>query len=83
MNSQIYVGVRLQGDSNGQTRTVFQSVTTPTRETCPYVYVIGPFRTLAGAQFMAEYGQGNPHCQHVNDAERLALRIAKESKVAI
>lgn len=37
-----------------------------------YAAVIGPFRTLNGARYMEQYGRGNPHLQHVEDAERLA-----------
>ena len=33
-------------------------------------YVIGPFRTLAAAKLMRDYGSNNPHLQHVDDAER-------------
>lgn len=41
-----------------------------------YTYAIGPFRTVRGARFMASFGQNNPHCQSVGDAERLAQRLA-------
>ncbi len=56
--------------------TVFTSQTTPTRETHGriYLYVIGAFITKRGAEFMEKYGHGNPHCQCVADAERLAKR---------
>lgn len=37
---------------------------------------IGPFRTVRGAAFMAEYGRGNPHVQCVADAERLGRLYA-------
>ena len=37
-----------------------------------YAAIIGPFRTARGAQYMADYGRGNPHLQHVDDAERFA-----------
>lgn len=37
----------------------------------PVSACIGPFRTVRGAAFCANCGEGNPHCQHVNDAERL------------
>ena len=39
-----------------------------------YVAIIGPFATKRGAIFMRDYGEGNPHCQTVSDAERLAKR---------
>lgn len=55
-------------------REVFQSENTPTEASHGrrYLAVIGPFDTKQGAEFMAEHGQGNPHCQCVADAERLA-----------
>lgn len=37
-----------------------------------YAAVIGPFRTLRGAAFMRDHGQGNPHCQTVADAEKIS-----------
>jgi hypothetical protein len=56
-------------------REVFRSHDTPSERTFPeYAYVIGPFRTKKGAQFMADYGFANPLCQTVSDAERLARR---------
>lgn len=36
-----------------------------------YAAVMGPFRTRWAARFTAACGQGNPHIQHVDDAERL------------
>ncbi len=55
-------------------RIVFRSPTVPTAETHGDIYnaVIGPFRTKYGASFMAKYGQGNPHCRTVGEAEKLA-----------
>ena len=52
----------------------FRSAHEPTFETHgeEYNYVVGPFRTLAGARFMRDYGERNPHCRCVADAERLA-----------
>ena len=45
-----YVGMR------AGTRTAFQSDVTPTEETHPeYGAVIGPFRTVRGARFMASH----------------------------
>ena len=38
-------------------------------------FVIGPFITKRGAKFMEKYGRGNPHCQSVYDAERLAKKV--------
>lgn len=38
-----------------------------------FIYVIGPFKTKRGAEFMARHGRGsNPHIQSVYDAERIA-----------
>lgn len=67
----IYVGIK------GSKREVFRSATKPTEESHghQYVAVIGPFRTLQGAKFMATYGEGNPHCQTVAEAEKLAKVI--------
>jgi len=58
----------------GASREIFKSGTTPTfaKYGKVYSYVIGPFKTMRGARFMRDYGKGNPHCQTVNDAERLA-----------
>jgi hypothetical protein len=42
-----------------------------------YIALIGPFRTKRGAIWAAKYGKGNPHFQHVNDAEKLATLDAK------
>jgi hypothetical protein len=66
--SRIYVGV------TPIKREVFRSPIVPTEEShgARFNYVIGHFRTRAGADFMANYGAGNPHCQTVYDAERLA-----------
>jgi len=59
-------------------RDIFLAAETPTEEShgSRYVCAIGPFRTKRGAQFMATYGRGNPHCQDVADAERLAQHYA-------
>jgi hypothetical protein len=65
---RIYVGI-VPGR-----REVFRSEFTPTWETHGKLYraVIGPFRTLRGAEYMRLHGAHNPHCQTVADAERLA-----------
>ena len=69
-----YVGIRV---TDGQYER-FQSDGTPVQETHGHIYMaaIGPFRTVRGAKFMAAYGRGNPHLQHINDAERLARKHA-------
>lgn len=75
LRGKIYVGVRHVYPTNQ--REVFRAEHSPTVETHgkDYVYVIGPFRTMAGARFMAEFGSNNPHCQHVDDAERLSREV--------
>ncbi len=37
-------------------------------------HAIGPFRTRFAAELMADFGEGNPHMQHVEDAERIAKK---------
>jgi len=61
---------------------VFKSFVKPTEKTHGNLYnaVIGPFRTVRGANFMRDYGQGNPHCVTVSDAERLA-KLDAEGKL--
>ena len=70
-----YVGVRVEDGVYER----FQAWGTPVRETHgkQYAAVIGPFKTVRGARFMADYGKGNPHCQHVDDAERIARDFAE------
>lgn len=67
----IFVGRLKTQDFPGQ---IFFAAKEPTEKTFGnrYRYVIGPFETIQGAEFMAKYGWNNPHCQHVDDAERLA-----------
>jgi hypothetical protein len=52
---------------------------TPVQETHGHLYaaVIGPFRTIRAAKFMAEHGRNNPHLQTVNDAERISKAKAR------
>ena len=71
MDTQLYVGC------NAGTREVFHAANVPTFETHgeKYAAVIGPFRTRRGADFMAQYGAGNPHCQCVAQAEKLARMV--------
>lgn len=68
----IYVGLQ------GSKREIFRPVAEPTRESHgdQYAAVIGPFRTVRGAEFMRDNGAGNPHCQCVADAERIAAGYA-------
>ena len=67
----IFLGYRTT--TNTVERTIFTSAANPTFAThgTQYNAVVGPFRTRRGARFMRDYGQGNPHCRCVRDAERL------------
>jgi hypothetical protein len=67
---RFWLGKRHQGDL-----VRFSCMNTPTRDTHGHRYtaVIGPFKTILGAEFYRRYGQGNPHIVTVDDAERLAL----------
>jgi hypothetical protein len=71
--SRLYVGL---APYTGQ-RTVFRAANEPAEQSHGerFAAVIGPFRTLQGAEFMRDYGKGNPHCQTVADAERLAADL--------
>lgn len=71
--SKFYVGIQ-----DGLKRKVFRSIGTPVWEThgTEFLAVIGPFRTKAGAEFMRDFGQGNPHCCNVRQAEYLARKIS-------
>ena len=73
---KIYLGM------NEGRRDIFRSEGTPTPGThgATYAAVVGPFRTLRGARFMRDFGQGNPHCLCVDHAERLGKRIESEAK---
>ena len=55
-------------------RETFRCAFAPTEETHGKLYaaVIGPFNTRKGAEFMRDYGAGNPHCRCVSEAESLA-----------
>lgn len=64
------------GIAGDKSREVFRATDTPTPEVYRYAAVVGPFRTKRGAEFMRDHGAGNPHCQCVNDAERIAAGYA-------
>lgn len=72
--NNIYLGY-LHG---GAGKEVFRSNSEPTAASHgeQYAYVVGPFRTVRAAKWMAHpvRGTGNPHCRCVADAERLALK---------
>lgn len=68
-----YVGITLDQYE------VFMSEAEPTEETYGHLYqaVVGPFRTVRAAKYMAKYGRGNPHLQTVAEAERIARKEAQ------
>jgi hypothetical protein len=72
MRTKFYVGLKQDA-----TREVFRAASKPTHKTHgrKYAATIGPFRTKRAAEFMAKYGQGNPHLQTVADAERISKWI--------
>ena len=72
MSHTIVHGWRCQCGRAPGVRKVFRSDVTPTEDTHPeYGAVIGPFRTVRAARFMAQHGgAGNPHLVTVDDAER-------------
>lgn len=72
MKSKPYVGLK------DGVRTVFRSTKTPTTKSHGKRFnaVIGPFRTVRGANYMKLYGANNPHMQTVADAERIAKQNA-------
>jgi len=69
--ARAYVGVR-----RDLRREVFKATKTPTRKQYGrrYAYVVGPFKTVRAARYMADYGANNPHCTCVAQAEWLAKR---------
>lgn len=71
---RFYVGHSRKGADE-----VFKCEGAPTEYRYGHLYfaVTGPFRTKRGASFMARYGRGNPHCQTVSDAERIAKHAAQ------
>src|SRR5687767_2554906 len=76
INRRLYVGLKASKGETSGLREVFRAVPTPSVLTHgdKYDAVIGPFRTLPAALFMVHFGQSNPHCVCVNDAEKLAKR---------
>jgi hypothetical protein len=75
---RIYLGLIATG--NGIKREIFRSEATPTFESHgkQFNMSIGPFRTVRGAKFMQQFGEGNPHCPDVASAERLGKKYAKD-----
>ena len=72
--ARAYVGVR-----RDLRREVFKATRMPARKRYGrrYTYVVGPFNTVRGAHFMADYGANNPHCTCVAQAEWLARQQAQ------
>jgi len=73
--ARAYVGVR-----RDLRREVFKATKTPTRRQYGrrYAYVVGPFKTVRAARYMADYGANNPHCTCVAQAEWLAKRRVED-----
>jgi len=73
--TRAYVGVR-----RDLRREVFKATRTPTRRQYGrrYAYVVGPFKTVRGARYMADYGANNPHCTCVAQAEWLARQQTQD-----
>jgi len=82
---RLYCGYR-KNESGMRDMVIFRSATMPTNESHGDLYaaVVGPFRTKAGAEWMADpiKGRMNPHCRCVNDAERLAKKYAIPRRLA-
>jgi len=82
---QLYVGIKTGLEPPGE---LFWSTFKPTFArpgmAMGYDYVIGPFRTKFGAELMAQFGgQGNPHYQHVEDAEAYAKAYRKRGLTTV
>jgi hypothetical protein len=62
----------------GGARQVFASLTTPTVAShgAQFAQVVGPFRTKRAAVWAASQC-GNPHYQHVRDAERIVRELPR------
>ena len=76
---RIYVG---HNATVGKRPEVFKSLTPPTAASHGHLYaaVVGPFRTLRAAILDATT-YPNPHIYHVDDAERIARRLAREGRL--
>lgn len=71
--TRLYVGLAV-----GR-REVFRAASEPTWSSHGRRFnaAVGPFRTLGGAKVMAAYGNANPNCRCVGEAERLAARLGR------
>ena len=76
MPKKYYVGY----DKTTRKPEIFRASTTPTFATHgeTYSYAVGSFWTKRGAWFMCKYGQNNPHCRTVGEAEKLGKLYAHE-----
>jgi hypothetical protein len=70
-----YVGI----SATTHAYTAFRANATPT-EVSGDLAVIGPFKTKRAALWVQRYGKGNPHFQHVNDAEKYAKNEGSNMK---
>jgi hypothetical protein len=70
MKKYWYIGIQ----KNKGEYQAFWSDVHPTYDYFGHVYfaVIGPFKTKRAAKWAEQYGSGNPHFRHVNDAERIS-----------
>lgn len=77
--TRLYVGLAV-----GR-REVFRAASEPTWSSHGRRFnaAVGPFRTLGGAKVMVAYGNANPHCRCVGEAERLAARRTREELAAL
>lgn len=74
---RIYLGFKVNADDGKpQASQIFLADSEPTQESHGhrFIYCVGPFRTMRGAEFMRDYGHNNPHCCTVYQAERLAKK---------
>lgn len=67
-----YVGIETSSGCN--VYRAFRAFSDPTPESHGnhYAACIGPFTSKRGALWAVKHGAGNPHFQHVTDAERLS-----------
>lgn len=71
-----YVGIL-----SGFNFEAFKSNRTPSPSLTPrYLATIGPFKTKRAAIWMTTDGKNNPHCQTVEDAERISKAQSAERK---
>lgn len=76
MKNQWYIGIcngSIPCEPKGKYKA-FRPILAPTEENynSQFFALIGPFQTKRAALWAEKYGRGNPHFQHVADAERLS-----------